>query len=214
MWKILVNFHIFFFNNTINDFISLKWILQITIITGEELKSKKHTSFPQQEGFDLSTYIDTVNDTGHTAIHLAVNSTFLPGIEVLLQKGADVTIPNKENNTLLHSAAIDNRAKSLRKLSESLRAISKEGNYTWKQELQRKNGISYIPVMLATEKTTIKVITCIVRFHYVMKIAKLPLSYFLQMSFLKKIACYRGKIAYRLNDAKIPLTHPNNYTII
>ena len=80
----------------------------------------------------------------------------------MLQKGADVTIPNKENNTLLHSAAIDNRAKSLRKLSETLLAISKEGNFTWKQELQRKNGISYTPVMLATDKATIKVSKCIV----------------------------------------------------
>ena len=129
----------------------LKEIIDL-IFTGEVLKSKKPISFPQQEGFDLSTYLDTVNDTGHISTRYRRIAT----------EGADVTIPNKENNAILHSAAIDNRAKSLRKLSEILLAISKEGNFTWKQELQRKNGISYTPVMLATDKATIKVNTCIV----------------------------------------------------
>ncbi|KAI6647614.1 Ankyrin-1-like [Oopsacas minuta] len=121
---------------------------------GNVKKSHSHST----EKLDLTDYINTANNAGYTAIHLAVDFTFSLGIEVLIQKGGDVTISNNENNTLLHSAAINNKAKSLRIVSDTLRGISKEGIFTWKQELQRKNGIGYIPVMLATEKSSIKIL--------------------------------------------------------
>ena len=112
----------------------------------------------KHETTSIADYINKTNNNGYTALHSAVLTGFLHGIEVLIQNNADVTISNNENNTLLHTAAIDNKVKSIRKVTDTLLALSKEGSNTWTQELQRKNGISYIPVMLATEKSIIKVV--------------------------------------------------------
>ena len=105
----------------------------------------------------LTDYINKTNDNGYTALHSAVLTGFQHGIEVLIQNNADISITNIENNTLVHTAAINNKVKSIQKVIDTLFSESKEGSFIWKQELQRKNGISYFPVMLATEKSTIKV---------------------------------------------------------
>ena len=82
---------------------------------------------------------------------------FFHAIEVLIQNTADLSIPNNENNTLLHTSAVNNRVKSIRKVFDTLLSLSEESALILRQELQRKNGLNYIPVMLATEKSTIKV---------------------------------------------------------
>lgn len=72
--------------------------------------------------------VDSKNETGYTALHMAANSDMVEAVSLLLSKGADVNIKDPDGATPLFKACMNNSLKAAKQLVTHTRSCVHEKN--------------------------------------------------------------------------------------